>query len=292
MITNIIPLGNMNGAVAAGNMLTLPIPSTGVIHSIRIMCKKTASPYFMTEAEIIADIDYIQVRAKGDLKVDVTPLDLFNLWRYYNGRNTAYTMAGTIPINLIRKFVGPASKQSLLGWGTKDIENNNISLYVKVKAIATLVSVSVAIEVEQASRNLGRHLCLCPLAETWPATGQQTIKNFDVGEPDKAFLALHVGVGSGAISQVNVAATYDASQTVQIYKELEWNQQIMRLREHGRVAQTGLLHIDFTINDEESAYLPNGPLKVLTVEPTWITAAPDGYKILIEEIRGLLSPVA
>ncbi|HUW19361.1 MAG TPA: hypothetical protein VMW16_08670 [Sedimentisphaerales bacterium] len=286
MLTKFEKQANLTG-IAAGAICTAQLPADRVHHGLYLVCRKAAAAA-MSEAEIEADVGKIIIRLDGDIKIEATAAQLFDVWRYWYGQHGAFTIAGLIPIPFTRPNLIPAIHRAALAWGMKGVESYTIE--VAIAGVATLVSIEVWCEVEDRVAELGRHLCIGYHPQSFASTGVQELNTLPFGDNDKAMLAIHIGHGSGAIKSVNCKATI-SNKSEEIYAELAAEANNHILRQAGRTNQTGWYHIDFAQINDVSGYLPSGPISAFRQQIDWGTQ-PNNYPVLIEEVRGLTTAVA
>jgi hypothetical protein len=285
MITKFEKQANLVG-IAAG-VCTAGLPAERVHHGLFLLCRKAAG-VAMTEAEIEADVGKIILRLDGDIKLEATAAVLFDIWRYWFEQYGVFTPAGLIPIPFVRPNLLPAIERSLFAWGMQDIEA--YTLEVNITGVATLQTVEVFTEVEDAQRRLGRHLALRYCPQNFGSTGVQEVTSLPFGDNDTGMFAMHIGHGSGAISSVTSKATR-AGRSEEIYDELPYEANDHILRQAGRTKQTGYYHVDFSRTNDKDGFLRSGPIAAFRQQIDWATQ-PDNYPIYIEEVRGLLRDVA
>jgi hypothetical protein len=250
----------------------------------------------MSKAEIIAALGDITLRVNGDLKIQCSATRLFDLFNYWFANQGAITPAGCLPIPLWRPCTfgrvitpnGLMSEQQLMGYGTADV--NSVSLQIYVASIAALVSVEVAVEVEEAVRPLGRHLVITPLSRSFASTGQQDITDLNYGDNDKGILAMHIGESTGDIDKVTLNVEFAGGIKKTIFEELTMENLTVLSRMAGRTIQTDNYTVDFTLMNDSDAFLASGPIRAMSVKPTWETAggAPSTFITMVEEIAGLM----
>ena len=73
-----------------------------------------------------------------------------------------------------------------------------------------------------------------------------------------------------------------------IYPEMVLALHNQLLANSGRTIQTGWYHVDFSLTNDPTGYLPLEPLTTLRADINWATNAPLSFPILCEEVRGLV----
>ncbi len=282
MIPQLKKQANLTG-IGAGAVCTLPLPADKVHHGLMLVCRKAAGAA-MSRAEVIADVGDVVIRLGGDIKIEASATFLLDMFKYWHDKEGAFTIAGALPILYTRPNLISAPERALMAWGMKNVESYTIE--VNITAVATLVTIEVWTLIEDATRNLGRHLCISRHPQTFAATGVQQLVTLPFGDSDIAILADHIGESTGDINSVIVKAGGN-----DIIDEVPMELNNMMLRHAGRTAQTDYFHLDYSVINDKAGFLPSGRLSSLRYDVEWEAGggAPGNYLVHREEIRGLIS---
>jgi hypothetical protein len=272
-------------------LVTVDFSRGGVIHAFGFDFRKAAAAT-MSEAEIEADIGNILIKIDGEPKIEMLASQAIDFWRYYHGQSGALTVASTLLI--WTNGSGKLSRiidRSALAWGTKDIKS--ITAEIDVLGVATLVQIKPFMIVEpDATRNLGRHLCIRKLADSYAGTGVYQIdKKFPYGQRDINLQAVHIGNGAGTVVDVSVKASSGRGVDNYIYPNTTVAEHNQILHDAKRTVQTGWFHVDFNLINDPLGGIPMGPLTGLSADVNYSVAPGASFPILSEEIRGMTQPL-
>ena len=277
--------------MGAGDKVTIDLTAAGVHHALFLDFRKAAAAT-MTEAEIEADVGKILIKVDGEPKIEMLASEAIDLWRYYHAHEGAHTIASVVPIWLTRENFGNSIDRSLFAYGMKDVRS--FTCEIDITAVATLASITPRSYIEpDNTRNLGKHLCIRRLTDYFGATGVQQIdKKLPFGQADVGMFAVHFGQGAGAGVFTDVTIKASAGQGVDsdIYPEMNLALHNLLNHDNKRTVQTGWYHVDFSLTNDPTGYLPLGPLTNLRADIEWATNAPLSFPILCEEVRGLKGP--
>src|SRR4030043_217890 len=149
---------------------------------------------------------------------------------------------------------------------------------IDITAVATLASITPRSYTEpDNTRNLGKHLCIRRPTDYFGATGVQQIdKKLPFGQADVGMFAVHFGQGAGAGVFTDVTIKASAGQGVDsdIYPEMNLALHNLLNHDNKRTVQTGWYHVDFSLTNDPTGYLPLGPLTNLRADIEWATNAP------------------
>lgn len=266
--------------ISASATSTCNIETTRNIHSIMLDCRDAGVA--LTEAQIKADVDLVEIRYNGVLIVDLTATQLIDLQSYYLDKIAAVTLAGqlVIPFTRMTLPVAGLNRQYALGMISADGKPSNLTVKVKYKATVTnLDELHVHYEYDLFPPEvLGLHCRMLRHTKTFSATGTLDIVDLPrLGR--KAVLAYHIVDGTGTISDVTVKHNnFDVFEATPM-DLLNW-----RGHRGGRIPQSGYFHIDFATFNDFASGLPLGELcNNLLLRPNWPTTGPGGAFSIIEE---------
>jgi len=266
--------------ISASAISTCNIETTRNIHSIMLDCRDGGVA--LTEAEMKADIDTVEVRYNGVLIVDLTATQLIDLQSYYLDKIAAVTLAGqlVIPFTRMTLPVAGLNRKYALGMVSPDGKAANLTLKVKYQSTVTLLDeLHVHYEYDMEPREvLGLHVRLLRHTRTFSSTGTLDITDLPkLGR--KAVLAYHIVDGTGTVTAVTVK-----HNNFDVFENTPMNLLDWRGHRGGRIPQADYFHIDFAVQNDWANGLPLGELcHNLLVQPNWAATGPGGSFEIIEE---------
>jgi len=266
--------------ITASAISTCNIESTRNIHAIHLDCRDGGVA--LTETQMKADIDAIEVRYGGVLLVDLTATQLIDLQSYYLDKIAAVTLAGqlVIPFTRMTLPVAGLNRTYALGMITADGKPANLTLKVKYAGTVTnLDELHVHYEYDLFPPEvLGLHCRMLKHTRTFSSTGTLDITDLPkLGR--QAVLAYHIDDSTGTITDVTVKHNnFDVFEATPM-NLLDW-----RGHRGGRVPQADYFHIDFATQNDFANGLPLGEnCNNLLVRPNWAATGPGGAFEIIEE---------
>lgn len=282
MYKQILPQPNIQG-IAAGAVATGNIPTSGTHYGTFFRCL-TGAGVALTRAQIIADIGDIKVRINGEIVVDATATFLLDLQKYYGDTNVAAiagNLDGIIPIFWTRPYFSTDSERSIFALGMENVSSFQID--VQVVGVAQLSTIAVYSLVTPERRNLGQHIRINRFPQNFATTGVHEIVSLPKEGDDVAYTALHIcGQAAGSVSQTTVKIGGN-----NIYENVPGNLAQVISGPAGRAPQATYHHIDFSVSNDLTGFIPMAGVKDWRQQITWITNAPVAYNIYTERIFGL-----
>ncbi len=277
--------------VAAGGLASLRIPAGGAITVIRMVLKDAAGVR-LTPAEILADIEHIQLTIGGKNKVPQLPPDVFltmEKYLYDSVTGGSTNTDGVLEIDLLpsdNEFPTFAERYQY-AWGTKGLDS--IMLYAKIAAAASKVAmIEVYTERNPADveRTLGQHIVWRAMKSLERATaGEALIDDLPKATGlDIRLLMIREG-DTGVIASTNLE--YDKT----VYRqELQRDDNEKAQKKAGRTPQAKWWVEDFSLLNASGSTFPTQGITELFYTPNWSTA-PTTYDVYVQVIEGK-NPVA
>lgn len=131
-------------------------------------------------------------------------------------------------------------------------------------------------------RNLGQHIRISKFPQSFATTGLQEITTLPKEGNDVGYLAMHIEESTGTISKVTCKLG-----GLNIFEEVDPNLDEVILKRERRTPQTGYFHVDFSVSNDMSGYIPMAGVQDWRQQITWTTAAPNNYNIYTERIFSL-----
>lgn len=278
--------------VQAGGYASARVPLGGAITSIQLICKHMDGSR-MSIAEMLSDIDFVEVKIGGKAKIPQLPPDLFFMLEKYfydsltGGANT--NAAGVIGIDLLpTELEFPTwAERYKYAWGTKGLDE--ITVHLKIKQTASAIGyVEVYSERNPADtgRVLGEHLVWRSMKSIErAAAGEGLIDDLPKASGTSIrFLAIREGTG-----EIESTTTeYDKT----VYRQE--NQRTDNERKQlfaGRTPQDGWWLEDFTELNATGSDFPTNGIQELFYTPKWSTA-PGTFDVYIQTVEGRQALVA
>ena len=240
----------------------------------------------MSEAEIIADVEYVSVALKvkdgpsirllKDIPAEVI-FDILN--KYREQTRSSYTYAGVLYIPWTREDLGLLVDPNALVIGMANIEH--YTLHVKFKdVVPTTVKVGVLPEVDKGpARPLGEYIAFERWERMFASTGVENVTQLPYGIANTALLGYHIDLGAtGVITDVEVR--FDGEL---LHDPLNDAQNKLLLHRARRTPVAGYWHVDF---NRKGSALPIGVAKSFRQKFNW-SVKPDNYDVYTETVCNL-----
>ena len=263
------------------------VPATGAKDQIDIDTARNVHGVYLylaiagtaaTRAEIIAQVGVVRVYVGGVLILDLTSTEILDLYKFYNDKNGAMTVAGVLPIRFT-PFMLPLSEntqQYSIGMlsDTDPGKRNTFRIEVNMIGTVTIDSCEVHLETDDfPSTTIGYHNRILKYGNTWAAASKQVLDKIPVESNCLAAYAYHVHetqVISRSSLKVNDIVRLDDTPNSMLLHKLD---------EAGRTPQANYTHLDFAMANDPRAFLDLTRLVNQYLELTW-AVAPNGYDIL------------
>lgn len=280
--------------IAASGLGTQQIPVVGQTFGIMLELRKSTG-VALTAAEIIADVNYIEVTANGQQLFYMTARNLLGRNDYYYaGRGgsgatpTAFT-AGTLFIPFFKPEYPTAASQELFGIGV-DIRTLQVNVAFN-GTIANLTGgrIGVASLHDMQQVPTAQHLRITNTPQTISSTGRVTIQNLNL-EKSVGCLAYHIEVPVASV--INQAVVFgNGAELMRINRNTLINQQKM----NGRIPQLpvtndtakDLFTIDFNESNDLETFLRLGDYQDLRIELDISGSAPNTFNFYREAVWGI-----
>jgi hypothetical protein len=251
----------------------IPVGQTYLTSSILMTIATVAA----TRAQIIAQVEYLQILVNGVEVANLTGTEWVYLQEFYS-----HTVAnGFLDLFYERPWMQEPVVQRGFAYGM--VDQNSFQINVKLAAGATIDGIALYHRVDPLAERMGRHVEYRKQSHTFGSTGQDRIIDLPQavrGVPIDAIAAIHLECDETKISNLIVRAEgielWNAPYTV--LKEL------YGIASDPRTPKTGFAAIDFLNRNWLRDQLPDN-MKSLEIVPTW-TAAPNTYPIIVELITG------
>jgi len=268
----------------AGGESNFQIQSRYKLHSIELLCLAADGVTALTRAQMISDIDYIQVRrgdGNKDIIFDRRPAQILDLDNdYHFPLHNALAQPGILRIDFDRPHMPTEYDSRLPGLGMANM--GYIQVYIKyLNPMATLASIAVATEFEETLQGLGTFLMRRRYTRSFGAAALQVLTDLYNAESGSGILALHFDQAVGTILNASVVKN-DKDWT----RELLASQIALRSTKADRTPQAGWFHIDFALGNDPLSFMSISDLIKLHLELNW-SVLPNAYEICSEEIKGV-----
>lgn len=235
-----------------------------------------------TRSEIIAQVGQVRVYSGGVLILDLTATQLLDLYKFYNDKTGAFTVAGVLPLRFT-PFMLPLSEntqQYSLGMlsDTDPGKRNTFRVEVNMIGVVTIDGCEVYIETDDfPSRTIGYHSRWLQYGNTWAAASKQTLDKMPKESNCLAAYAYHI-VSAQTVSRISlkvndVVRINDQPNALLLHK----------LNEAGRNPQSGYTHLDFSLANDPRAFLDLTRLVNQYLDLTW-AGAPNGYQVILQKL--------
>ena len=271
--------------IAKGAKITGKIENLSNIHQIYFYATIADGTAF-TVAQFLTDVGDIKVRVNGELIIEASAAQLLALYKYHNDQHTAHTVTGVLPVYFPRQHlpVADLNRGFALGMVAEDGIGHNVLTYeFNVLSPATLVLSAVEVLYEHDLRppeKMGHHIRILRHDRTFSGTGVQTIADMPKDKIGTAALCYHFD--KAGIDRM----------TVKVDGKDRWEDvhtDVLAVQQHraGRVPQSSMTHVDFSIHNDLGSMLPLGVGNIvdLQIKPDWGTDPSGSYQILAEEIH-------
>lgn len=261
--------------VGAGNKASLRVPNGPTYREFIINVVEDGSP--ATEAEIIANVELVEILINGIQRFAVTGARLLAIMKYYGIEFSA----GELVIPLSRFWCRTKEGEENLGWGTRNVQT--MHLKVKMGAGATNPQLSADCWLTPESRDLGTIIEVHEYPYEAVSAGKKEIP--DLPKENGSLIALHLESQyiTGLEVKLNKVPFIEDGTDLASYQRL-------LKRTAGRVPQSGFVHVDaMALNRIDDAWALKG-LSEFRVNPTVSQAAT--INMVMETINTPLAPSA
>lgn len=232
--------------VQSDGIATADIPSVGRHYQYLFEFKK-ASGTLLTQAQIESEVSEVRVKINGEIIIEASPAFLFDRQDYYLASRGASVNDGILMIDWEQSHLTKPEHRAIFPLGMADVRSVTIEFTLGTLANLSIIDVTVVSTNESAI--LGTHLRIKKHAQSFNSTGEQVISDLPIGR-NYALLAYHIGLGSGALTDVSLTAN-----NTQLIDRVSTSVETAILEKSARTIQSGYFSIDFGRNNEMLSFL-------------------------------------
>lgn len=287
MFKRVIRQANFNG-VSDGSRATVQMGSLGsTVHNGTLTFKK-AGGVLMTSAEIVADVDYVEVTIDGNVKFTMSAQFAFDFFNYYNDANNVGNPDGQLNIPFACQDYLSEAERAVLAYGTGTVDSFLIEIQFKTVGGGFLTqTVEFRTQLGSIGEALGQHRKIRRYRFNYNGLGgQQDITELPNRIPNMSYKSLFIEEGTSSLDFVTLKIS-----TSEIFKDVTPELNDLLNGMHGRTNQAGYYTLDFNLDANLSGGINMINVADFRQELTWAGAA-GGYFIYSEEIWDLRAKVS
>lgn len=223
-------------AVAAGQTATLDLPATGTYHSLIIHFVNNAVD--AVQATMEALLTGIRIKVNGKVQRVFSAQQLFDI----NADHGMTVTAGYLEIFFAEPWRRTTQGEDALGWGMGDVDTFQMEIDIGAAAVNPVLSVKAV--KTQENRPMGPITKWKRFSMSPGAAGTFNVMTLPKNDP---YYALHFWHANITAAEVKVDETEKWNLTVA--------EAAIFAAQYGRVAQAGVLSIDFDVTNRVSDML-------------------------------------
>lgn len=180
--------------LTTSQVTTIQIPAYDKIHEL-VLAFYTAAGAAAAEADIRSEIANIRLQINGIDHVNVSPIQLLDLYEMLGGTRvgTPAGLTGAVELNIGRLILSNPEFRNNFGFGTADVQTIQVSVTAGI--LANVASVQAYTARTKVNEKLGVRCKYLNYNRSFNATGVDTFDTLP-RDPDTSYLALMVNDGA------------------------------------------------------------------------------------------------
>lgn len=299
--------------VSTGSRASTRIPTQGAHYSVSLIPRASGGTA-LTVAQAAASLGQIQIFINGDLKVNCTVAELFNLYYLehgcFPGADSADTVANQLASACVIRwdwlpaYLDTLGERALYGIGMANVQSYEITVDVVNPAGATAcASIDVHTDSDPNNRTfgIGSHRTLLSYPRSTASTGDREEKDIPFGDKTAGALAfIYTWKGTGTLpviskitERVNNSLVIDQMPPELATVDSTANQLHRPQTVITEVSTAANLHrvvcaVRHDASRSAASFLDFASVMDLRFTETWSAAAPNAFNILVYGVKGIV----